>query len=144
MFPDDDADIIIDNVSTGQTLKDNGLYIIDTIMKSSTCFFASKEAMGDKEKREKIEKLKTLFEAALEGREYVMLEMNVDKKYFDNVINFVKTECMRSPTIAPLYDNMGYAIKIAIPKKDVPWVLVGLKKQGATDILEFALNKVIR
>jgi ATP phosphoribosyltransferase-like protein len=70
--------------------------------------------------------------------------MNVAKEHFDNVINFVKNECMRIPTIAPLHNAMGYAIKIAIPNNDVPWVLSGLTKHGATDILEFTLNKVVR
>jgi ATP phosphoribosyltransferase len=140
---DDDVDIIIDHTTPDQILK-NKFYIIDTIMESTTRFFASKEAMKDKNKREKIKKLKILFEAVLDGRKYVMLEMNVAKEHFDNVISFVKNECMRSPTIASLHNDAGYAIKIAIPKNDVPWVLHELTEQGATDILEFSLNKVVR
>ncbi|MCL1837405.1 MAG: ATP phosphoribosyltransferase, partial [Treponema sp.] len=38
VFPPDDADMIIDNTSSGQTLKDNGLNIIGTILESSTRF----------------------------------------------------------------------------------------------------------
>jgi len=140
---DDNIDIIIDHTTLEQIHK-NKFHIIDTIMESTTRFFTSREAMKDEGKRDKIEKLKMLFEAVLEGRKYVMLEMNVDKEHFDSVISFVKDECMRSPTIASLHNDMGYAVKIAIPKDDVSWVLNGLKKQGATDILEFSLNKVVR
>jgi len=139
----DEVDIIIDHTTPEQILK-NKFYIIDTIMESTTRFFASKEAMKDEEKKEKITKLKMLFEAVLNGRKYVMLEMNVADEHFENVISFVKNECMRSPTISSLHNAMGYAIKIAIPKNDVPWVLNGLTKNGATDILEFTLNKVVR
>jgi len=140
---DDDADIIIDHTTPEQIIQ-NKFNVLDTIMESTTRFFASDKAMKDEGKREKITRLKMLFEAVLDGRKYVMLEMNVDKEHFDSVIGFVKDECMRSPTIASLHNDMGYAVKIAIPKDDVSWVLSGLTKHGATDILEFSLNKVVR
>jgi ATP phosphoribosyltransferase len=54
VFPPDDADMIIDNTSTGRTLEENGLRIVDTIMESSTRFFASKAAMNDSWKSKKI------------------------------------------------------------------------------------------
>jgi ATP phosphoribosyltransferase len=68
---DDDIDIIIDHTTPEQILK-NKLYIIDTIMESTTRFFASKEAMKNDEKKENIAKLKMLFQAVLDGRQYVM------------------------------------------------------------------------
>ena len=55
VFPPDDADMIIDNTSSGQTLKDNGLKIIGTLLESSTRFVASKSAMANAEKRGRIE-----------------------------------------------------------------------------------------
>jgi len=47
VFPPDDADMIVDNTSTGRTLQDNGLRIVDTLLQSSTRFVASKAAMAD-------------------------------------------------------------------------------------------------
>ena len=79
VFPPDDADMIIDNTSTGQTLRDNGLRIVSTILESSTRFVASKAALAGREKRGRIEELAMLFRAVLDGRERVMLEMNVPK-----------------------------------------------------------------
>ena len=141
VFPPDDADMIIDNTSTGRTLEENGLRIVDTIMTSSTRMFASKEAMKDPQKKEKIMELKMLFEAVLDARDRVMLEMNVSRLRFQELVTGLPA--MRSPTVAPLYGDDGYAIKIAVKKSEVPTLLPLLKKLGATDILEYELRKVL-
>ncbi len=141
VFPPDDADMIVDNTSTGQTLKDNGLRIVATIMESSTWFVASKAAMADPEKKAKIEELTMLFKAVLDGREKVMLEMNVDKIRFPELVAAIPA--MRSPTIAPLYGDEGYAVKVAVSRNEVPYLIPELKKLGATDIVEYELRKVV-
>jgi ATP phosphoribosyltransferase len=144
VFPPDDADMIIDNTSSGQTLKDNGLRIIATILESSTRFVASKAAMADKEKRGRIEELAMLFGAVLEGRSRVMLEMNFPKESFDAIAAGKETlPAMRSPTVAPLYGESGYAVKIAVKKSEVPELIPRLKKLGASDIVEYDLRKVV-
>jgi len=141
VFPPDDADMIIDNTSSGQTLNDNGLKIIATLLESSTRFVASRAAMADKEKRSRIEELAMLFKAVLDGRDRVMLEMNVPKTKFQEMV--AGLPAMRSPTVAPLYGDEGYAVKIAVKKQDVPDLIPRLKKAGATDIVEYDLRKVV-
>ena len=56
------AQILIDNTSTGSSLKANRLKIVDTLMESSTRMYASKAAMEDREKKQKILEMKMLFE----------------------------------------------------------------------------------
>jgi len=141
VFPPDDADMIIDNTSSGQTLKDNGLKIIAELLKSSTRFVVSKSAMADPKKRERIEELAMLFKSVLDGRERVMLEMNVPKAKFAEIVTGLPS--MRSPTVAPLYGDEGYAVKIAVKKSEVPDLVPRLKKAGATDIVEYDLRKVV-
>ena len=140
VFPPDDADMIIDNTSSGQTLHDNGLKIISTLLESSTRFVASRAAMADKEKLRRIEELAMLFRAVLDGRDRVMLEMNVSKEKFGQIVAGLPS--MRSPTVAPLYGDEGYAVKIAVKKQEVPELIPRLKKAGATDIVEYDLRKV--
>lgn len=140
VFPPDDADMIIDNTSTGRTLIENGLRIVDTLMTSSTRMFASKAAMADPEKKKKIMELKMLFTSVLNARERVMLEMNVTAEKFDELVKGLPA--MRSPTVSPLYGNNGFAIKIAVKKSEVPNLLPKLQSLGATDILEYELRKV--
>jgi ATP phosphoribosyltransferase len=141
VFPPDDADMIIDNTSSGQTLKDNGLRIVTTILESSTRFVASKTAMADTEKRSRIEELAMLFKAVLDGRDKVMLEMNVPKARFPEIVG--ELPAMRSPTVSPLYGDTGYAVKIAIKKSAVPELIPRLKKLGVVDIVEYDLRKVV-
>jgi ATP phosphoribosyltransferase len=144
VFPPDDADMIIDNTASGQTLRDNGLVVIGTLLSSSTWFVASKEAMRNAEKRERIETLAMLFRAVLDGRDKVMLEMNVSEALYAGLVGGLPA--MRSPTVSPLYKGesgeSGYAVKIAVKKSEVPDLIPRLKKAGATDIVEYALRKV--
>ena len=141
VFPPDDADMIIDNTSSGQTLKDNGLRIIGTLLESSTRFVASRSALADEEKKNRIEELAMLFRAVLDARERVMLEMNIPEICFDAVIGSLPA--MRSPTVAPLFGDAGFAIKIAVKKHEVPEIIPNLKKLGALDIVEYDLRKVV-
>jgi ATP phosphoribosyltransferase len=141
VFPPDDADMIIDNTASGQTLRDNGLVIVDTLLESSTRFVASRAAMADTEKRNRIEELAMLFRAALDGRDRVMLEMNIPTDRFEALVQGLPA--MRSPTVAPLFGDDGFAVKIAVKKHEVPAILPRLKKLGALDIVEYDLRKVV-
>ena len=138
---DSEAQILIDNTSTGSSLKANRLKIVDTLMTSSTRMYASKKAMEDPEKKQKIMELRMLFEAVMNARSKVMLEMNVAEDKFEALVK--GTPSMKSPTVSPLFGGNGYAVKIAVQKKDVPVLLPKLKALGATDIVEYELRKVI-
>jgi ATP phosphoribosyltransferase len=140
VFPPDDADMIIDNTSSGQTLKDNGLKIIATLLESSTRFVVSKSILANAEKKRRIEELVMLFSAVLDGRDRVMLEMNIPKEQFESLSSL---PAMRSPTVAPLYGDAGFAVKIAVKKHEVPDIIPKLKKLGAIDIVEYDLRKVV-
>ena len=135
------AQILIDNTSTGSSLKANRLKIVDTLMESSTRMYASKTAMADPEKKQKIMELKMLFETVLNARSRVMLEMNCAEDKFDTLIKGIPS--MKSPTVSPLFGGNGYAIKIAVKKSEVPTLLPKLQSLGATDIVEYELRKVL-
>lgn len=135
------AQILIDNTSTGSSLKANRLKIVDTLMESSTRMYASKTAMADPEKKQKIMELKMLFETVLNARSRVMLEMNCAEDKFDTLIKGIPS--MKSPTVSPLFGGNGYAIKIAVKKSEVPTLLPKLQSLGATDIVEYELRKVM-
>ena len=139
--PESIAQILIDNTSTGSSLHANHLQITDTLMESSTRMYASKEAMRDGERRQKIMELKMLFEAVLAARDRVMLEMNVASDKFDSLVKGLPS--MKSPTVSPLFGGGGYAVKIAVKKGEVPTLLPKLQSLGATDIVEYELRKVM-
>ena len=135
------AQILIDNTSTGSSLKANRLKIVDTLMESSTRMYASKAAMADPAKKQKIMELKMLFETVLNARSRVMLEMNCSEDKFETLIKGIPS--MKSPTVSPLFGGNGYAIKIAVKKSEVPTLLPKLQSLGATDIVEYELRKVM-
>ncbi len=139
--PDSLAQVLIDNTSTGSSLKANRLKIVDTLMESSTRMYASKQAMENPEKKQKILELKMLFETVLAARSRVMLEMNVSEEKFDSLIKGIPS--MKSPTVSPLFGGNGYAVKIAVKKSEVPTLLPKLHNLGATDIVEYGLRKVL-
>ena len=141
VFVPEDADMIIDNSSTGKTLKDNKLVVYKELLTSSTRIIANKDAMKDSWKSKKINDFLMLIESILEGRKRLLIEMNVSKDKLDSLIPALP--CMKSPTVSKLYGDQGYAVKIAVEKEKVGKLIPFLKENGATDILVFNLKKVI-
>jgi ATP phosphoribosyltransferase len=141
VFPPDDADMIIDNISTGRTLEENHLKIMDRIMTSSTRFIVNRKAFKDPWKRKKIDQWVTLFQGVLDARERVMLEMNVPTDKLNAIVR--ECPCMRAPTVSPLYNDEGFAVKIAIRRWESIKLIPKLKAMGASDILEYEFRKVV-
>ncbi len=141
VFPPEDADIIVDNTSTGATLADNDLEIFDTLMTSTTRVVASPAALADPAKREIIDELLLLMKAVLDARGRVVLEMNIAQGSLDRLIDLLPA--MKSPTVAKLYGTEHYAVKVAVPRARVARLVPELKRLGASDILETDIRKVI-
>lgn len=140
-FPPEDADLIIDNTATGQTLRENSLKIIDEIFPSSTRIIANPDSLNDPWKKEKIEEIMMLITSVLNAHQRVMLEMNISADKLETIVRVLP--CMRAPTVSPLFNEAGYAVKVAVLKEEIPRLIPLLKKLGATDILEYEFRKVI-
>lgn len=141
VFPPEDADMIIDNTSTGTTIHANRLKIVDTVMESSTQFIANKKVMQDTGKRQDIEDLLTLMQAVINGRDRVLLEMNCGNEQITPIVELLPA--MRFPTVSPLYLDKGFAVKAAVQKNQIRELIPKLIAAGATDILETAIRKAI-
>ena len=140
-LPPEDADVIVDNVATGATLKSNRLTIVDEIMRSTTRFIANREAMADPWKKRKLEEHEMLMKSAMNADERVLLEMNVPADGLERVVSGLP--CMRSPTVSPLHKSEGFAVKVAVPAREVPTLIPMLRERGATDILEYKVEKIL-
>jgi ATP phosphoribosyltransferase len=141
VFPPEDADLILDLVATGQTLRENRLAVVDEILPSSTRFVVSRTALADPSKSERIETLKILMQSVLEARRRVLLEMNVGRDRLAAVVELLPA--MKAPTIQELHGGAGYAVKAAVPREGLAGVLLRLRQAGATDLIAYALEKVI-
>jgi ATP phosphoribosyltransferase-like protein len=141
VFPPEDADCVVDNTATGDTLRANGLEIFDELMTSSTRLYASKQACANPNKRPALDRLTLLLRSVLEARERVMVEVNVGEADLDRVIAVLP--CMRQPTIANLHRESGYAIKAAVPRKLLATVIPEIRAQGGTDIVVSELAQIV-
>jgi len=141
-LPPDDADMIVDNTSTGSTLQMNRLTIVDELLTSTTRFIASSQALADPWKKEKLDQIQMLMQSALNADRRVLLEMNVGQADLENLV--ANLPCMRSPTVSPLYGDSGFAVKVSVLSKDVPKLIPQLMSLGARDILEYRLEKIVQ
>ena len=141
VFPPEDADCIVDNMATGETLQANGLVVVDELMRSSTRLYAHPRALEVPAKRERIETLILLLRSVLDARQRVMLEVNVAADRLEAVVEVLP--CMREPTMAPLHGDQGFALKAAVPRADLPRVIPEIKARGGTDIVVTALAQIV-
>ncbi len=135
------VDAVVELTETGESLAANNLRIIDTIIISTTRFIANKKAWQDKFKREKIENIAILLNAAIEARSKVGLKMNVKKGDLDDVLKVLPAE--KSPTISSLADSDYVAIEVILDDKVERSLVPALKRAGASGIITYPLNKVI-
>ena len=93
VFPPEDADVVVDNTATGNTLRANGLIVLDTLEHSSTRLYASPQAMEDPDKRGRIEDLRLVLTSVLDARRRVMVEVNAPADRLNAVVSLLP--CMR-------------------------------------------------
>ncbi len=141
VFPPEDADMIVDNTATGATLKANGLVIFDELMRSSTRLYAHPAALEDAERRDVIEHFVLLLRSVLSARERVMLEVNVGAADLERVVEILP--CMREPTISPLHHEAGFAVKAAVPRRELPQLIRAIKARGGSDIVVVELAQIV-
>ena len=135
------ADAIVEVTETGTTIKANRLRIVDELMVTTPYLIANKNAWNDTWKREKIEQIAMLLEAALNAEGMVGLKMNVPKKALESVVNILPS--LNAPTIANLYGTDWFSVETVISEKEVRKLIPQLIKKGAEGIIEYPLYKII-
>jgi ATP phosphoribosyltransferase len=135
------ADAIVEVTETESTIRAHGLRIIHELMQSNTQLIASKEALADPWKREKIENIAMLLQGALRADKIVGLKMNVPQEKLDKLIEVLPS--VTAPTVAKLYHQDWFSVETVISEHQVRDLVPRLKKLGAEGIVEYSLNKVI-
>ena len=135
------VDAIVELTETGSSIRANNLRIIDTVITSTTRFFANKQAWADDWKRERIENISILLCAAIEARSKVGLKMNVRKEDLGDIIGMLPAE--KSPTVSTLAESDYLAIEVILDEATEQSLVPALKKAGASGIITYPLNKVI-
>jgi ATP phosphoribosyltransferase len=135
------ADAIVEVTETGSSLRANRLRIIETLMESETQLIANKAAFADAWKRQKIENISLMLNAAIAAQGRVGLMMNAPKGRLDAIV--AELPALNSPTISHLSDLAWVALNTIIDETVVREVIPKLKAAGATGIVEYPLSKVV-
>jgi len=135
------VDAIVELTETGTSLRANNLRIIDTVISSTTRLIANTKAWDDQFKREKIENISILLQAAIEAQSKVGLKMNIKKEALESILRILPAE--KSPTVSSLADPNYIAIEVIIDDQVERSLVPALKRAGASGIITYPLNKVI-
>ena len=112
--PPEDADAIIEVIETGTSLQQNGLKVIEEVMRTSALLIANKKALSDPEKKEKILDILTLMRGAVDGAKKLHIFANVKKTNLDELLQ--QLPALKRPTISELSDPEWCAINTVIDK----------------------------
>ena len=135
------VDAIVDVTETGSSLRANKLRIVDTLMESFPQFVANKSSYQDPWKKEKIDRIAMLLNAAQAARDVVGLKMNVHSDDLEKLLE--KLRSLRNPTISKLADENWVAIETVLEESVVRTLIPELKSLGAEGIIEYPLNKLV-
>lgn len=124
------ADAIVDLVESGDTLRDNGLEVVETIAQSQAVFIQSQKPRDNK----LCELIVRRLEGVLTAQQYTLLEYNVPRAKLKEAEKI--TPGFNSPTVSDLEDPKWVAVKVMIPKKQSIIIMDKLEALGASAILE--------
>ncbi len=134
-------DGIVDVTETGSSLRANKLRVIDTLMTSTTRLIANRQAMEIEWKRQKIENIALLLQAAIDARTKVGLKLNVARSDLKAIMDILPSG--KSPTISDLAESDWVAVEVIVEETVERELVPQLKRAGARDIFTYPLNKVI-
>ena len=135
------ADAIVEVTETGSSLQANNLRIVCDLLQSTTRFIANHDAALDPVKRAKMDDLVMMLRGAMAAEGKVGLMMNVPKSHLAEVLAAMPPG--QKPTISGLSDPDWVDVVVILAENLVRKLIPGLKRAGATSIVEFPLNKII-
>ncbi|HZH54737.1 MAG TPA: ATP phosphoribosyltransferase [Sphingobacteriaceae bacterium] len=131
------SDAICDIVSTGGTLRSNGLKPFLDIMDSEAILIA-KEGLRE---NPIVEELLLRVQSVLRAREAKYVVLNVERSNLDQIIKLLPG--VKSPTIMPLAEEGWVAVHTAISEQDFWDKINKLKAAGAQGIIVMPVEKII-
>jgi ATP phosphoribosyltransferase len=127
------ADAVADVVSTGATLRAQGLEIFGPIiLESEAVLISSKPDLPG------IETLKRRLHGVWVAKQYVLMDYDLPQALIDEASRI--TPGLESPTVSPLRDPAWVAVRAMVPKNDANLVMDELYALGARAILVSAIH----
>ncbi|WP_421773753.1 ATP phosphoribosyltransferase [Gracilimonas sp.] len=134
------ADAIVDLVSSGGTLKANGLVELDTILHSQTQLVRTNKELSPG-KKELIDRFLVRMDGYQKAAKSRYIMMNASTSNVERIKEIIPS--MKSPTVMPLADDDMVAIHTVIPLDKFWTVMEELKEAGASDIVMLPIESMI-
>jgi ATP phosphoribosyltransferase len=135
------ADFICDLVSTGSTLKANGLEEVTTVLESEAIVIQTEAPLAE-EKQALVDKLLQRLDGVLQvhGSKYIML--HAPRSALDEIRTLLPGS--ESPTVIPLDGHEDKVVVHAVCRETVFWeTLENLKAVGASSMLVLPVEKML-
>ena len=127
------ADAVADVVSTGSTLRAQGLEIFGpVILESDAVLISAKPELPG------IATLQRRLQGVLVARQYVLVDYDVEKTNLEVATRI--TPGIESPTVSPLHDPAWVAVRSMVPRADANQIMDELYGIGARAILVSAIH----
>jgi len=133
------ADAIFDIVSTGSTLKSNGLKEVEIILNSEAVLVANKDI--SEEKKAILEQILFRTRAVNKAKDNKYIMLNAPNDSLEKIIHLLPG--VKSPTIMPLAVEGWSSIHTVIGEDDFWGKIDNLKSAGAEGILVLPIEKII-
>jgi ATP phosphoribosyltransferase len=134
------ADAISDLVSSGNTLKANGLVEIATIYESETELICTNKPLSQG-KKDLIDKIQQRIEGYQKAERSRYIMMNAPEEAVPKIRKIIPS--LKSPTIVPLADEGMVAIHTVVPISTFWQVMEQLKEAGASGIVMLPIESMI-
>jgi ATP phosphoribosyltransferase len=127
------ADGIVDLVSSGNTLRTNGLLSLGTLFTSEAALIGAPAAPTGP--------LVSMMRAVVEARAHRYLMLDAPEERLDEICSVIGS---RSPSVLPLAEKGMVAVHALVPAKDVWQLLPRLEAVGAFSILVVPVERMLR
>jgi ATP phosphoribosyltransferase len=127
------ADGIVDLVSSGNTMRTNGLRSLGSLFSSEAVLIGRDGADTTQ--------MVSMMRAVVEARAHRYLMLNVSEAQLDTVCAVIGS---RSPSVLPLAEAGKVAVHALVPAKDVWHLLPKLEEAGASSILVVPVERMTR
>lgn len=127
------ADAVADVVSTGSTLRAQGLEIFGPVILESTAVLISSKA-----DLPGIAILQRRLQGVLVARQYVLIDYDLPVKLLDAAV--AVTPGIESPTVSPMQDPDWVAVRAMVPRTDTNHVMDDLYEIGARAIIVSSIH----
>jgi len=129
------ADAIVDLVSSGSTLRTNGLRSLGVLLESEAVLIAPEEPTIE------TRQLAGVFRSVVDARGARYLMLNAPEAALDKICALVPGS--RAPSVLPLAEPGMVAVHSVVPAQDVWRLLPELEEAGATSILLVPLERML-